>query len=129
MILAFIHFWQYRNYAWFKGQCLTGIITFISGILITLTSFGICRRETWSIFLKLHWILFLSFLVTGILHHAKYLWIAVGFVALDILYRIYIILGKPVEVKDIRLLPCNVIRIEFDKKNFQFEAGQYLFIC
>ena len=72
---------------------------------------------------------FITFFVTGLLHHAKYLWIGVALLALDLFYRSYLIWGKPVKVKDIKLLPCNVLRIEFDKENFQFEAGQYIFIC
>ena len=129
MVLAFIHFWQYRNFAWFKGQCLTGSITFLTSVAITLTSLGIFRRKIWTIFMKVHWLLFLTFLVSGLLHHAKYLWIAVGLVGMDLFYRMYLIRQKPVKVIDVKLLPCNVIRIEFDKRDFQFEAGQYVFIC
>eukprot|EP01084_Bolivina_argentea_P111243 198560_1 len=68
LIMAFIHFWEYRNYQWFKGQCLTGSITFCSAILITITSFGIFRRCIWTIFVRIHWICFITFFICGLLH-------------------------------------------------------------
>lgn len=127
--MAFFHFFEYRNYSWFKGQCLTGFIAFSCSILLVITSLGIFRRKIWTIFLKIHWLLFLTFLVAALIHGAKYLWIAVALHLVDLLFRCHSIWGKPVDIVDIRLLPANVIRIEFNKADFQFTAGQYVFVC
>eukprot|EP01084_Bolivina_argentea_P193616 332158_1 len=129
LFIGFIHFWEFRNYAWFKSDCLTGSITLGCAILIGLTSLKPFRRKMWTIFLKIHWLLFIAFLVFGLIHGASWLVVALSAWGLDIFYRIYLTFGKKVVIKDIKLLPCNVIRIEFDKKDFAFHAGQYVFLC
>ena len=130
IIMICLHFWSYRRESWFKGIVnFSGSIGLILALLIGLTSLGIIRRKMFEIFYKFHWILFVSLTIACLIHGAgSIMFGVVGFI-IDYLFRLYSIFYKPVSIKNVELLNGNVIKIKFDKKDFEYEAGQYVFIC
>jgi predicted ferric reductase len=130
IIMVCLHFWSYRRESWFKGIVnFSGSIGLIFALLIGLTSLGIIRRQMFEIFYKFHWILFVSLTIACLVHGAGGIMIGVIGLIIDCLFRFYSIYYKPVSIKNVELLNGNVIKIKFDKKDFEYEAGQYVFIC
>lgn len=127
---TFIHFWEYRNYSWFEGRCGSGMAAFICGVIMYLTSLNIVRRRLFETFYKFHWLSFIPFAIFSVMHGSGGTLIGCVVFVVDIAFRLYkMFCCKSVTVKNMILLPGNVIRIEFDKKGFKYDPGQYVFIC
>jgi len=130
IIMGFIHFLSYRNESWFKGLTnISGSLALIVSLLIGATSLNIFRRKMYQVFITFHWVLFILLIIFCLIHGAGVIMLGAIGVIIDLIFRWYSIYYKPVSMKDIQLLDGNVIKIEFNKKDFQYNAGQYVNIC
>ena len=125
----------HRYLSWQKNvnaMCIYGLIFSSLSFLIILSSFNCIRdrKRNFNFFLVSHWLIFWGIIITCLLHKAYYAAYAFIFTLIDLLvFRVYYNFAQKVKIQDISILPSNVIRIEFDKKNFTYNAGQYVFIC
>ncbi|ETO00993.1 hypothetical protein RFI_36448 [Reticulomyxa filosa] len=91
------------------------------------------------LFVKMHWILFISFLYV-VVKHDTFIWydstlnlfqLSVYFWLVDLVWCIFLIFScnKHARLVSLKMLRGNVIKISFAKENFMYESGQYVFIC
>ena len=105
------------------------LVALMGGLLIF--SFFPFRRWVFEIFLKLHWVLFIGVAVAALIHEASVVMIGVGIWGFDILCRCIILWRNRSNSATVLMtrLPADVVRLSFQKKNFRYMAGQYVFIC
>ena len=110
---------------------LSGTMIILSYAIIFMTSYVFVRRVAFEFFLFMHLIFAGVCLYYG-LEHGVNLFIIVIFWALDVLVRILLmgIGDRGKQTASIRLLPGNIVELQFQKsKCFQYNAGQYVFLC
>ena len=109
----------------------SGEISLLAGFAIVLTSWRLLRRVLFEAFLRLHWLLFIVFIVFGMIHEGTFIaLVAVAAVpwAIDWYLRVKV-WRRPVTVLAMRALAADVVRLDFEATDFHYEAGQWLFIC
>eukprot|EP00238_Polyblepharides_amylifera_P011893 CAMPEP_0196591568 /NCGR_PEP_ID=MMETSP1081-20130531/70094_1 /TAXON_ID=36882 /ORGANISM="Pyramimonas amylifera, Strain CCMP720" /LENGTH=369 /DNA_ID=CAMNT_0041914965 /DNA_START=478 /DNA_END=1587 /DNA_ORIENTATION=+ len=98
---------------------------------LILSSFPPIRRHSFEIFYKTHWMLFIFTFVLAFTHksagqmsYGAFAWFG------DVVYR-YVYLAKTKYPRESKAyaLPAKVIKITFPKGDFNYRAGQYLFMC
>ena len=112
-----------------KGHGISGTIATIIALAIFITSIDTFRRYLFNFFIVWHWILFIPFAVVSVIHGAGALAICLIFSILDWFIRWYDNFYLKIQIKSLSILNANVIRLEFDKKDFMYDAGQYVFVC
>ena len=109
-----------------------GTISFLVGVLIVLCSLRPLRRRLHQWFLRLHLLLFLAFIVVGLLHNGVVAMVLVSLVmyAWDWMLRV-VMWRRPVQVLDVTALPGGVTRVRFQMQagSFKYHGGQFCFIC
>ena len=108
----------------------SGSISYFIAVAIVLLSLYPLRRYLHELFLRVHIVLFVAFLVFGFIHEGTVALVAPALVlyAADWALRISM-WRQPVRVLNVKLLPGGVTRITFQKDAFTYSAGQYIFVC
>lgn len=102
------------------------------GVLLVTGFFPYFRTYFYSVFLYIHWISFITVLVFSVLHSAPAtIIIGLAFWGIDVLSMLIVacIYRKYTKNVKVKQLPGNVVRFKFLKNNFNFKAGQYVFLC
>ena len=112
------------------GEYGSGSIAFFISVAIVVLSLYPIRRYLHETFLRVHIVLFVAFIVFGLIHDGTVALVVPALVlyAVDWMLRISM-WRQPVRVIDIQPLPGGVTRITFQKDHFTYQAGQYVFIC
>ena len=112
------------------GEYGSGSIAFFIAVAIVVLSLYPFRRYLHESFLRVHMVLFIAFIVFGFIHDGTVALIAPALIlyVVDWVLRIRM-WRQPVRVLDVQLLPGGVTRITFQKDNFTYQSGQYIFIC
>jgi hypothetical protein len=88
------------------------------------------RRRLFEFFYRLHIVLLLCTGASAALHSAGGMGFGAALWAFDVVLRyIYQANMRYTKTATLASLPGNVVRMSFDKKNFNYKAGQYLFVC
>jgi len=107
-----------------------GAICEIAMALLGILAWGPIRRKFWEFFLRAHWVLFILTGLTGIWHGMRLVIVGVLFWQIDLFiryfYQAHLKYPKSAELKR---LPAGVVRLKFQKGNFRYKSGQYIFIC
>mmetsp|Transcript_26152 Transcript_26152/g.57296 ORF Transcript_26152/g.57296 Transcript_26152/m.57296 type:complete len:563 (-) Transcript_26152:177-1865(-) len=113
----------------FDGANASGSILTLAMAALILTSLPWIRRKLFEVFIYAHWILFSLAAVAGFAHGAGAFVFGAVFFAFDVLLRLLLVrwYTRPATVQLARL-PADVVRIEWQKKGFQYKAGQYVFV-
>ena len=109
----------------------SGEISILAGFAVLLTSWKWIRRYMYESFFRLHWVLFLVFIVFGMIHEGTFIALAVIALvpfAVDYYLR-YRVWRRPVNVLAARALAADVVRIDFDQRDFHYSAGQWIMVC
>ena len=111
----------------------SGLVAWIV-LIVFLGTFSLefFRRNHYQTFIMLHTMFFLVFVVFGGIHSWTcriILSIACLLWSMDYLWYRRNKVQKKTEIKRFALLPGDVIKIEFEKQDFQYEAGQFVSIC
>ena len=109
----------------------SGEISILAGFAILLTSWKWIRRYLYEGFFRLHWVLFVVFVIFGMIHEGTFIALAVISLipfALDYYLR-YRVWRRPVNVLAARALAADVVRIDFDQQDFHYSAGQWIMVC
>jgi len=102
--------------------CAMGTLVFMS--------FPPIRRRFWDFWLRVHWVLFIVAGVAGMIHGASGIAVGLGMWFADILVRyIFMACLKYPQKVEATSLPGNLVMIKFLKGDFQYKAGQYIFLC
>ncbi|RKO91938.1 FAD-binding domain-containing protein [Blyttiomyces helicus] len=112
------------------GVNLSGFISVCSGVALAITSLPFIRRHAFELFYRTHIPLFISFVAFAAIHEGGAVAIlipALLLYALDLVLRVRSV-RKPSPMRSFKVLPDGVIRIEFEKTGFTYDAGQYVFI-
>ena len=123
-------FWHELLLGGWTGAMATGSLAMLGGLLILVTSFGLCRRRWWELFFRSHWVGLVIFTVFSMLHEPLVIrWQLAGVLlyAVDLLLRTYK-WTKPVEVVSVTS-QGEVTRIEWRAPSFEFSAGQFVLVC
>lgn len=113
------------------GSNTSGYILIAVMTALILTSFPPIRRNFFETFFKLHWMFFIFTFVLAYTHqsadqmsYGAFFWLG------DVVYR-YFYLAKTKYPREAQAyaLAANVIKISFPKGQFNYRAGQYIFIC
>ncbi|KAJ3047295.1 hypothetical protein HK097_011660 [Rhizophlyctis rosea] len=110
---------------------LSGFIALCFAVALVLTSLPFIRRHLFEVFYRPHIPLFIAFVVAGAIHQGQVIGILavpVALYAIDIFLRIRNA-RKSTTLISMKLLADGVVHLEFDKTNFQYAPGQYVFIC
>ena len=123
-------FWSELRLGGWTGHMATGSFAMTGGLLLLVTSCGICRRRWWELFYRCHWVGLVVFTVFSMLHDPLVVrWQLAGVVlfGVDLLCRTYK-WTKPVDVVSVTS-QGEVTRIQWRASSFEFEAGQFVLIC
>jgi len=107
-----------------------GLVFLCSMGALVFMSFPPIRRKFWDVWLRAHWVLFIVAGVAGMIHGASGIATGLGMWFVDVLVRYFFMacLKYPQKV-EATSLPGNMVRIKFPKGDFQYKAGQYIFLC
>ena len=109
-----------------------GTLSFFTGVLMVVFSLRPFRRRLHRWFLRVHIILFLAFVVIGLLHNSLVFMILVSLVLYvwDWVLRLTM-WRRPTQVLDITALPGGVTRVRFQMQAgaFKYYGGQFCFVC
>lgn len=124
-----------------KDLALSGLVLFFLMVGLLIFSLPPFRRRYYELFLRSHWLLFIGVVVFGVIHGAPQVLIGAGVWLADLLFRHAYVFARrfgvcgsnvgvvaPQSVR-IRTLPGDIVRIEFQRDAFRFDAGQYVFLC
>ena len=123
-------FWRELLLGGWTGHMATGSFAMLGGLLLLVTSLGVCRRRCWELFFRSHWVGLVVFTVFSMLHEPLVIrWQLAGVLlfAVDLLLRTYK-WTKPVEVLSLTS-QGEVTRIEWRSPRFEFDAGQFVLLC
>ena len=139
-----IHGSSQLSVAWYQGQFselffrdgvhgvyTAGPIAASAAISLFLTSLYPIRRLLWKVFLWLHLSLFVLFIVFAFIHassNRNTIAFGLALYAVDRLLRI-ISWSRRATITSICALPGDITRITFEKVDFHYEAGQFVFVC
>ncbi|DAZ98577.1 TPA: hypothetical protein N0F65_005761, partial [Lagenidium giganteum] len=135
--------------AWLSVPEHSGAVLFYLMLALVLLSVNFVRRRFFELFLRMHWLLFLAIIVFCIIHGAATILAGVVPWFLDAVFRFACVVPRnskltrslttgtePAErLIQITKLPGDCLRIQFPRVHtgnaqaFEYEAGQYLFIC
>merc|ERR1711879_612536 len=108
----------------------TGWVCYGSAVLLMLFASNYFRRKFYNnIFIRSHWLFIVVFLVFGWLHNAILVQYGTFFIIFDTIIRVLDSRFRSSKITSIRLLDYDrVIQLEFEKKHFRYEPGQYVFV-
>lgn len=125
IVIAVIH------YPGFCGPDTGGF--FLSGFMIAMSALAMepVRRRYFELFYKFHIVLNVGVIVSCLFHFstdkaamAASVWMA------DVVYRYgYLAMYKHPKKASLKALPSDVACIQFPKGDFNYRAGQYIFLC
>lgn len=109
----------------------SGVIAWYCSAAVVLTSLPLVRRWAFELFLRCHIVLFLAFIIFAVIHQTLTLLLLAPPL---ILYSVEIFLRirnarKQTQVLSLKILPNNVVRLEFATKSLAHKPGQYIFVC
>jgi NADPH oxidase len=121
--------WDFTD-AFSDDTYVTGLLLVACMILLCLTAFYLFRRYCFEFFFLTHWMLFLACVILALLHGAGLTAAGAALWGLDVLWRYLYLSQYFPRTITISRLPCDVVRLQFPKPpNWNYQAGQYLFIC
>ena len=110
----------------------SGLVALLVGLLIGIMAMPWLRRGFHELFLRLHWVLFILFLLFGFLHSSTFLGLAM-FTVVPWLVDWYLrvkMWRRPVEVLGVHALSAGVVRIDFQCiPPLIHEPGQWVLLC
>ena len=111
-------------------KALTGWISYGAAVLLLVTANNYFRRNHYNgFFIRSHWLFIVVFLVFGWLHDAIAIKIGTIFIVVDSIIRIIDLRFRTTKITNIHFLDYDrVIKLEFEKKYFRYNPGQYVFI-
>mmetsp|Transcript_2823 Transcript_2823/g.9559 ORF Transcript_2823/g.9559 Transcript_2823/m.9559 type:complete len:387 (-) Transcript_2823:114-1274(-) len=122
-----------EEYTFNNGANLAGLLATGMLLLFTLLSLGFIRRKFYKFFQITHWLLFFLYCVFTVMHYSGGGFIAAIMVpmilfAVDVGFQIFKSWKATLSKCD--SLPGDVIKIAFPRpENFEYEAGQYVFLA
>ena len=111
------------------GKGISGTIATSVAVIIFITSIDYVRRNYFNVFLFSHVVFLPIFIFFCVVHGATIILFPFIITLGELLLRCYYNFALQVKIEKLQVLSANVIRIQFDKKKFTYEAGQYVFIC
>lgn len=114
-----------------KRLDLSGIILVALMFIITISSFYKIRRQCFEFFYRFHWVIFLIIIPIAFIHGAAVAMIGAGLWLIDFLLRAYIVQKNKNRalMAELTQIEPGLIKVCFPNNNFQYKAGQYIFIC
>ena len=111
-------------------KAITGWICYLFAILLLIAASNYFRRKHYNgLFLYMHWTFIIGFIVAGWLHNAILIIYGTFIIIIDVVLRIFDNQFRSCKITGIKMLDYDrVMKIEFEKKNFSYRAGQYVFI-
>ena len=103
----------------------TGWMCYGAAVLLLFFGSSYFRRNHYNgLFIRSHWFFIVIFLVCGWMHNAILIQYGTFFIVLDALIRVIDHRFRSTKITGIRLLDFDrVIKLEFEKKHFQYRAG------
>lgn len=114
----------------FTYKAITGWICYFFALLLLVFASSYFRRKHYNgLFIYLHWLFIIGFIVFGWLHNAILIIYGTFIIIIDVVLRIFDNQFRTCKITNIKMLDYDrVMKIEFEKKNFSYRAGQYVFI-
>ena len=120
----------------YHGLCayelnISGLILISLIALIIFTSFYPFRKKAFECFYRIHWILTVFVIIIALAHGAALSMIGVVLWIFDVLIRVHVVRRnrRKVERAEITQIPPCLVKISFQRHNFYYKAGQYVFLC
>jgi len=112
------------------GNNGSGLVATIIAGLMLFAFFEPLRRKAFEVFYRLHWVAFIIMGIALLAHGAGLVFVGALLWFIDVLIRyIWMAQLKHGHEAKIEVLPADVIRISLLRKDFNYRAGQYCFIC
>jgi predicted ferric reductase len=112
------------------GEAMSGLVATVIAALMLFAFYPPLRRKTFELFYYLHWFMFIIMLFALLIHEAGAVTFGAGLWIIDIGIRyIWMASLKHGHEATIEALPADVIKISIPRKDFNYRAGQYCFIC
>ena len=112
-----------------QNERTSGTIATLLAVVIFFTSIDYIRRNYFNLFIISHFVLLPPFVFFCVIHGSSIIVLPFIVTLGELLLRIYYNFALKVKIEKLEVLSANVIRMQFDKKHFTYEAGQYMFIC
>jgi predicted ferric reductase len=110
----------------------SGLTVWVSIFVMAACSIETIRRDYYVFYHMIHWVFYVWILVFGSLHSPKvFAPIALFTLAvyvIDFLYHRYRSKKDEAEVTRMKLLPGGMTRVDFTKEDFEYKAGQFVYI-
>ncbi|KAG3135094.1 hypothetical protein PI124_g16867 [Phytophthora idaei] len=135
------------------SKVTTGTITLVAMVLLYAMSLSFIRRQYFEVFMKTHWVLFITVFIAGVAHGAALALIGIVPWIIDLVFRLgyrtrIYKQGTSLRKKEntnmgviasdqvsVAALAGNITRVSFPRVRrdtgevFKFQAGQYAFLC
>ncbi|EDK31756.1 ferric reductase-like transmembrane component family protein (macronuclear) [Tetrahymena thermophila SB210] len=128
--LAWITLGMSINHWVHSKSIASGFIVQVPLMAFIVFSIKPIRRYLWELFMKMHWILIIVMIVGCIAHGVTYALFALGYFALDVVYRGYTVyqLRNISNQMKLERIGTNITKISISNKNNKYKGGQYYFI-